>query len=134
LVTGFLNIRVLSILRTSEIDYLDLSKSTGDEGGLNMDSNELFLGEVTYCTTGCSIILTPPNPVFSKPNSFLFLAEINLTGSQVKETDLLHLQHLPRLARLWLASCNIGNEAYATDMFHSLLAADIGPFAAESFT
>ena len=52
--------------------------------------------------------------VFSKMNSFLFLAEVNLTGASVKESDLLHLQHLPRLARLWLASTGIGNEAYVS--------------------
>ncbi|KAI0806085.1 hypothetical protein BC629DRAFT_1141943 [Irpex lacteus] len=105
---GYLNTRILNILRTSEIEYLDIASSIGDENGLNLDSEDLF-------------------SVFSKPNSFLFLAEINLTGGSVKEADLLHLQHLPRLARLWLSSTGIGNEAiyYLTPLKRSLTDLDI---------
>ncbi|KAI0346251.1 hypothetical protein BDW22DRAFT_1417564 [Trametopsis cervina] len=105
---GFLNTRVLNILRTSEIEYLDLAASIGDEGGLNLDSRDLF-------------------QVFLKRNCFPFLAEINLTGAEVHETDLLHLHGLPRLARLWLASTGIGNEAifYLTPLKRSLTDLDI---------
>ncbi|KAI0703829.1 hypothetical protein BC835DRAFT_1480366 [Cytidiella melzeri] len=105
---GYMNTRVLNILRTSEIEYLDLSASIGDEGGLNLDSQDVF-------------------HVFSKPNSFLFLSEINLANSEIKEADLLHLQNLPRLARLWLASSGIGNEAifYLTPLKRSLTDLDI---------
>ena len=43
-IIGYLNTRVLNILRTSEIEYLDLAPSIGDENGLNLDSNDLFHG------------------------------------------------------------------------------------------
>ena len=58
-----------------------------------------------------ALLISPP--VFAKPNSFLFLAEINLSGSEVRETDLIQFRHLPRLARLWLANTGIGNEGCA---------------------
>ena len=48
--------------------------------------------------------------VLGRPNSFLFLRELSLNGVQLSETDVLHIHHLPRLARLWLGSTGIGNE------------------------
>lgn len=51
-------------------------------------------------------------PVLGKPNSFLFLYELSLSGTQLSDMDMIHVHHLPRLARLWLGSTGIGNEAY----------------------
>ena len=39
---------MLNALRTSEISYLDLSTSMGDEDGLNLDSQELLHGRTKY--------------------------------------------------------------------------------------
>lgn len=49
--------------------------------------------------------------MFAKPNSFLFLNEINLCGTTLRTSDVMNLHHLPRLARLWLKDTSIGNEA-----------------------
>ena len=52
--------------------------------------------------------------VLGKPNSFLFLSELSLSGVKVSDADIIHVHHLPRLARLWLGSTGIGNEAYVS--------------------
>ncbi|KAK0470315.1 uncharacterized protein EV420DRAFT_1499782 [Desarmillaria tabescens] len=89
---GLLNNRVISILRTSEIRNLSLSNSLADEDGLNIDGRDVF-------------------SVFSKPNSFLFLSFLSLSGTLVHDFDLVHIQHLPRLSALLLNNTGIGNEA-----------------------
>ncbi|KAF9027143.1 hypothetical protein BDZ89DRAFT_1067141 [Hymenopellis radicata] len=89
---GFLNLRVMSILRTSEIRSLSLSNSLEDEDGLNIDAKD---------------VLT----VFSRPNSFIFLTQLSFTGTQIQDFDLVHIQHLPRLSVLYLDNTGIGNEA-----------------------
>ncbi|CAK5273845.1 unnamed protein product [Mycena citricolor] len=89
---GLLNVRVLSVLRTSEIWRLVLSESMNDEDGLNLAGRDIL-------------------PIFSKPNSFLFLSELCLSGTRVHESDLLHVHHLPRLVTLLLNNTGIGNEA-----------------------
>ncbi|KAK0204366.1 hypothetical protein DFS33DRAFT_1319557 [Desarmillaria ectypa] len=89
---GLLNSRVISILRTSEIRSLSLGNSLADEDGLNIDGRDVF-------------------SVFSKPNSFLFLSFLSLSGTLVHDFDLVHIQHLPRLSALLLNNTGIGNEA-----------------------
>ncbi|KAJ7464597.1 hypothetical protein FB451DRAFT_1561839 [Mycena latifolia] len=89
---GLLNVRVVTILRTSEIWRLALAESMGDEDGLNLAGKGIL-------------------PVFSKPNSFLFLSELSFSGTRVLDHDLVHIQHLPRLAHLLLNNTGIGNEA-----------------------
>ncbi|KAJ7465160.1 hypothetical protein FB451DRAFT_1370059 [Mycena latifolia] len=89
---GFLNVRVLTILRTSEIWRLALAESMGDEDGLNLAGNALLR-------------------VFSKPNSFLFLSELSFSGTQIQDIDLVHIHHLPRIVTLLLNNTGIGNEA-----------------------
>ncbi|CAL1715860.1 unnamed protein product [Somion occarium] len=89
---GNLNARVLNLLRMSEIECLDLAASMTDEEGLNLDARDLL-------------------HVFSKPNSFIFLNEINMNGTRLNDSDLQRIHHLPRLARLWISNTGIGNEA-----------------------
>ncbi|KAK0472062.1 hypothetical protein IW261DRAFT_1509903 [Armillaria novae-zelandiae] len=89
---GLLNSRVISILRTSEIRKLSLGNSLADEDGLNIDGRDIF-------------------SVFSKPNSFLFLSFLSLSGTLVHDFDLVHIQHMPRLSALLLNNTGIGNEA-----------------------
>ncbi|KAJ6611164.1 hypothetical protein B0H10DRAFT_2165919 [Mycena sp. CBHHK59/15] len=89
---GLLNIRVITILRTSEIWRLVLTESMGDEDGLNLAGKDIL-------------------PVFSKPNSFLFLTELCLSGTPVQDADLVHIHHLPKLLTLFLNNTGIGNEA-----------------------
>ncbi|KAJ7651061.1 hypothetical protein FB45DRAFT_1018418 [Roridomyces roridus] len=89
---GLLNMRVMKILRTSEIWKLTLRESLEDEDGLNLGGKDLMT-------------------VFSKPNSFLFLAELSFNGVRVEDFDLFHIQHLPRLITLSLNNTGIGNEA-----------------------
>ncbi|OBZ72512.1 hypothetical protein A0H81_07389, partial [Grifola frondosa] len=91
-VDGHLSDRVLNILRTSEIECIDLTASIMDEDGLNLGAHELMR-------------------VFTRPNSFLFLKEINLSGAPLRDFDITNIHHLPRLARLWLSNTGIGNEA-----------------------
>ncbi|KAI0926360.1 hypothetical protein AcV5_008846 [Taiwanofungus camphoratus] len=76
----------------SEVEALDLTASLMDEEGLNLGARDLL-------------------HVFAKPNSFLFLAELSLSGARLRDFDLTHIHHLPRLARLWLSNTGIGNEA-----------------------
>ncbi|KAJ7068858.1 hypothetical protein B0H15DRAFT_918312 [Mycena belliarum] len=89
---GLFNVRVITILRTSEIWRLALAESMGDEDGLNLAGKEIL-------------------PVFSKPNSFLFLSELSFSGTRVQDIDLIHIHHLPRLVTLLLNNTGIGNEA-----------------------
>ncbi|KAF8133119.1 hypothetical protein K438DRAFT_1985169 [Mycena galopus ATCC 62051] len=89
---GLLNIRVLTILRTSEIWRLVMTESMGDEDGLNLAGKDIF-------------------PVFNKPHSFLFLTELSFSGTRVQDADIVHIHHLPRLVTLLLHNTGIGNEA-----------------------
>ncbi|KAJ7146769.1 hypothetical protein C8R44DRAFT_758128 [Mycena epipterygia] len=89
---GFLNVRVLTILRTSEIFRLAMTESMGDEDGLNLAGKDIL-------------------PVFSKPNSFLFLSELSFNNTRVQDLDLVHIHHLPKLDTLLLNNTGIGNEA-----------------------
>ncbi|KAL1744625.1 hypothetical protein HDZ31DRAFT_38200 [Schizophyllum fasciatum] len=89
---GLLNAAILSILRTSEIRSLVLTCSLFDADGLNLAGQDIF-------------------PVFSKPNSFLFLTELTCSGTRLHDFDLTHIHHLPRLAMLMLDNTNISNEA-----------------------
>lgn len=54
----------------------------------------------------------------AKPNSFLFLHEINLSGTTFRDSDIACLQHLPRLARLWLQGTGVTNQACVVLAFH----------------
>ncbi|GBE90107.1 hypothetical protein SCP_1801310 [Sparassis crispa] len=89
---GHLNARILNILRTSEVKCLDLTASIMDEAGLNLGASDLL-------------------HVLKKPNSFLFVTDINLSDISLHDFDLTHIHHLPRLKRLWLSNTGIGNEA-----------------------
>ncbi|KAJ7081613.1 hypothetical protein B0H15DRAFT_854440 [Mycena belliarum] len=89
---GLLNVRVMAILRTSEIWRLGLTESMHNEDGLNLAGRDIL-------------------PVFGKPNSFIFLAELSFCGTRLENTDLVHIHHLPRLATLLLNNTGIGNEA-----------------------
>ncbi|KAL6301507.1 hypothetical protein BKA93DRAFT_919725 [Sparassis latifolia] len=89
---GHLNARILHILRTSEVKCLDLTASIMDEAGLNLGASDLL-------------------HVLKKPNSFLFVTDINLSDISLHDFDLTHIHHLPRLKRLWLSNTGIGNEA-----------------------
>ncbi|KAF8650024.1 hypothetical protein AX16_005462 [Volvariella volvacea WC 439] len=88
---GHLNENVLSILRTSEITSLHLTPSLIDQAGLNVSGPEILA-------------------VFGKPNSFLFLSKLNMSGTPLQDYDLKHIHHLPRLSALLLSSTGIGNE------------------------
>ena len=46
--TGNLNARVLELLRTSEIQCLDLAASMTDEEGLNLDARDILHGIRTH--------------------------------------------------------------------------------------
>lgn len=48
--------------------------------------------------------------MFEKPNSFLFLSELSLSGATLQDYDLTNIHHLPRLSRLWISNTGIGNE------------------------
>ena len=50
--TGNLNARVLELLRTSEIQCLDLAASMTDEEGLNLDARDILHGIRTLPTFG----------------------------------------------------------------------------------
>ncbi|KAF7965926.1 hypothetical protein HWV62_14438 [Athelia sp. TMB] len=89
---GYLTASVLNALRTSEIKSLSLSSSISDADGLNLAGRDIF-------------------SVFSKPNSFLFISELIFSGTPIHDFDLIHIHHLPRLARLALDDTEIGNEA-----------------------
>lgn len=83
-----------------------------EEGGLNLDARDMLQGYLLLQTRLVGIYADEDSTVFSKPNSFLFLNEINLCGAVLRDSDIMYLHHLPRLARLWLKGTSIGNEAY----------------------
>ena len=107
---GLLNVRVLDMLRTSEIRSLSLTASLLDEDGLNMSGRDMLPGKLLVPYS-----FPPPlicHSVFGKPNSFLFLSELSFCDTSVEDFDLVHIHHLPRLATLLLTNTGIGNEAY----------------------
>lgn len=57
--------------------------------------------------------------VFSEPNSFLSLSGLILSGTPIHELDLIHVHHLPRLAKLFLDDTEIGNQAFVTQLYSS---------------
>ncbi|KDQ58982.1 hypothetical protein JAAARDRAFT_127677, partial [Jaapia argillacea MUCL 33604] len=89
---GILDCRILPLFRASRVSQLDLTKSVQQEGGLNMFGLDLL-------------------KVLSMPNSFRFVTEIKLCDTPMKDLDLIHLHHLPRLSQLCLDNTTIGNEA-----------------------
>ncbi|GLB44753.1 putative MINDY deubiquitinase [Lyophyllum shimeji] len=88
---GYLNARVLSVFRTSEVHWITLTDSLSDANGLNL----------------CADIL----PTFSQPNSFLFLSELSLRDIAIQDFDMIYIQHLPKLSTLLLDNTAISNEA-----------------------
>ncbi|EIN03981.1 hypothetical protein PUNSTDRAFT_139021 [Punctularia strigosozonata HHB-11173 SS5] len=76
----------------SEIHTLNLTPSLMDQSGLNLDALDLLR-------------------VFTKPNSFLFLAELDLGGSILRDSDITHIHHLPRVSTLMLNDTEISDEA-----------------------
>jgi hypothetical protein len=48
--------------------------------------------------------------VLNKPNSFLFLTEIDFGGTRIEDVDLVKIGRLPRLAMVGLDNTGIGNE------------------------
>ncbi|KAK7434240.1 hypothetical protein VKT23_016047 [Stygiomarasmius scandens] len=88
---GLLNERILEVFRSSEIQKLGLGPSMADEGGLNLGAGGI-LG------------------VLRKPNSFLFLTELDFRGTKLDDTDLRGLSAILKLSRLGLDYTGIGNE------------------------
>lgn len=90
---GYVNARVMAIFRTSEIQQITLTDSLLDKNGLNLSAKDIL-------------------PVFSKPNSFLFLSELSLSGTPVQDFDITHINRLPKLSTLVLNDTAISNEAH----------------------
>ncbi|KAL0945349.1 hypothetical protein HGRIS_000847 [Hohenbuehelia grisea] len=88
---GLLCPKILSFLRTTEIESLVLTNSLRTENGLNLLGDDIL-------------------PVFGKPNSFLFLSQLSLAGARIRDSDLSYIHHLPRIAVLSLGDTDIGNE------------------------
>ncbi|KAG5643084.1 hypothetical protein DXG03_001579 [Asterophora parasitica] len=105
---GYLNARVLAIFRTSEIRWITLTESLAKENGLNL----------------CGDIL----PIFSRPNSFVFLTELSLRDTCVNDFDLTYIQRLPKLSTLLLDNCTLSNEAVflLVPLKHTLTQLSIG--------
>ncbi|KAI0373628.1 hypothetical protein BV20DRAFT_937742 [Pilatotrama ljubarskyi] len=89
---GRLTVQVLNLFSRSEVECLDLTSSMMDEGGLNLGAPDLLR-------------------TLSNPEVFLFVQELNLSGVNVEDADVLSFNRLPRLCRLWLSRAGIGNEA-----------------------
>ncbi|OCH90333.1 hypothetical protein OBBRIDRAFT_826004, partial [Obba rivulosa] len=105
---GHLVPRVLELFRTSEIEYLDLRASIADQDGLNLEAHDLL-------------------HVLRKPNSFLFLKELNLANACLSDYDMISIHQLPRLSRLCLCRTGIGNEAiyHLVALRHTLAQLDL---------
>lgn len=109
---GHLNVHVLNALRMSEIKSLSLTTSINDADGLNLAGRDILPGErfkVNIYSASDTVA-----PVFSKPNSFLFLSELFLSGTPLADSDIVYIHHLPRLAKLILDDTEIGNEAFVS--------------------
>ncbi|KAF5341600.1 hypothetical protein D9758_014089 [Tetrapyrgos nigripes] len=91
---GLLNERILEVFRSSEVRKVVLGSSVADEGGLNMGGRGVF-------------------DVLNKPNSFLFLTEIDFGGTKIEDVDLVKVGRLPRLAIVGLDNTGIGNEGHS---------------------
>ncbi|KAL4264542.1 hypothetical protein AB1N83_005057 [Pleurotus pulmonarius] len=89
---ALLTYRILDTFRMSEIRFLSLDKSMARENGLNLGSYDTL-------------------SILGKPNAFLFLTELSLNGAQLRDIDILHIHHLPRLSSLFIEETGIGNEA-----------------------
>lgn len=87
-----------------------------DQEGLNLDARDLLCGTLFSLLRLGRLKKIWQNElfffsVFSKPNGFFFLNELNLSNVGLKDQDMMHIQRLPRLSRLWMSNTGIGNEA-----------------------
>jgi len=109
---GYLNAHVMAVFRTSEVQQIVLTESLLDGNGLNLSANDILPG--TEPLLAASSFRSPLHvPAFAKPNSFLFLSKLSLSGTPVQDFDITHINRLPRLSTLLLNDTAISNEAYA---------------------
>ncbi|THU88984.1 hypothetical protein K435DRAFT_678904 [Dendrothele bispora CBS 962.96] len=88
---GLLNERVMEVFRSSEVRKIVLGASMSDEGGLNLGGRGVL-------------------DVLDKPNSFMFLTEIDFGGTKLEDGDLAKIGRLPKLTSVGLDQTGIGNE------------------------
>ncbi|KDR78620.1 hypothetical protein GALMADRAFT_223884 [Galerina marginata CBS 339.88] len=88
---GYINARVLDILRTSAIERIVFAPSMFDENGLNLPESNVY-------------------SVFGKADSFSFLSELSFANVRICDSDIQHIHHLPNLSALNLNGTGIGNE------------------------
>ncbi|OAX39500.1 hypothetical protein K503DRAFT_849485 [Rhizopogon vinicolor AM-OR11-026] len=90
---GLLTEIVLTLLRSGNIDRLELGPTMCEEDGLNLPPSNLL-------------------QVFSRPDYYVMLKELILNGAHLdRDFDLVHIQRLPNLEKLHLEATGIGNEA-----------------------
>ncbi|KAH7920403.1 hypothetical protein BV22DRAFT_1021239 [Leucogyrophana mollusca] len=89
---GLLNEEVLTAIRGTRVQHLNLGPSLSDEDGLNLQ--------------GATALRA-----FRRPGTFTSLTALALSGACIRDSDLVHIQHLPALQRLELECIGIGNEA-----------------------
>lgn len=103
----------------SGIKSLSLTTSINDADGLNLAGRDILPGERFKNVVVIYSVSDTVAPVFSKPNSFLFLSELFLSGTPLADSDIVYIHHLPRLAKLVLDDTEIGNEAFVSlQLFH----------------
>lgn len=105
---GYLNSRVMTMLRTSEIRALSMTDSMDEESGLNIGSRDIIKGRPNFFNHEHRVDAVL---VFNQPNSFTFLTYLSFSGCRVLDMDIMYIQHLPKLAILLLNNTGISNEA-----------------------
>lgn len=93
----------------SEIWALSLGTSLQDMDGLNLGATTLLQGKrepSNYHTHAKT-----QHAVFTKPHSFLFLEELDFSGARLRDIELTHVHHLPRLSVVILTDTGVSDEA-----------------------
>ncbi|KAH7903437.1 hypothetical protein BJ138DRAFT_1131374 [Hygrophoropsis aurantiaca] len=89
---GLLTEGVLTAIRGTKVEYLDLGPSLSDENGLNLHHATVLRG-------------------FRRPGTFTSLTELSFSDARICDSDLAHIQHLPAIRKLKLECTGVGNEA-----------------------
>ncbi|KAJ8523104.1 hypothetical protein ONZ45_g388 [Pleurotus djamor] len=90
----------------SELSHQSIVDFLGRNGLLNPRVLDVFPLE-----NGLNVDCYDALQIFGKPNSYLFLAELSISGTPLRDSDIMHIHHLPRLTSLFLEETTIGNEA-----------------------
>ncbi|KAH9481854.1 hypothetical protein JR316_0006384 [Psilocybe cubensis] len=104
---GYINERSLKVLCYTSVERIILAPSMSDENGLNLARDGIYSG-----ISSSKLVVQRRNNVlvFRHTDGFQTLTELSFAGIRINDSDIQHIQRLPRLSILHLNEVGIGNE------------------------